>query len=178
MTLEELFKKAGFSEKGGEVYQALLKLGSSIVSDVAKKAGINRSTTYVILDALSKRGLVSITERRGVKVYNPISPEQLVRYLKNTANQYNELAQVAEELLPKLKFENIKEEAVPKIQIFEGKEGIKTVMSEFKKSTKFQVISQDLNIYGNKIVFISPLNTFALVIESKDFAEVLKKISN
>ena len=129
MNLEAVLRKSGFSEKEAEVYLSLLKLGSSIVSDIAKKAGINRSTTYVILDALAKRGLVSITERRGVKVYNSISPEQLVQYLENNAKQFSELASVAKELIPKLKVETPKKESVPKIQIFEGEESMKTFIS-------------------------------------------------
>ncbi len=226
MNLDGVLRKAGFSEKEAEVYTALLKLGSSIVSDISKKAGINRSTTYVILDALSKRGLVSITERRGVKVYNSISPEQLVQYLEGSAKEYTELASVARELLPKLKLEAGKENSLmPKVQLFEGVEGMKTVyedalssletirayaakdeggtvpekyydrlakknvkvkmlfpetatMHEFAKVSKDSAplkVSPEISVYDNKIVFMSPVNKFALVIESQEMAEALKK---
>jgi sugar-specific transcriptional regulator TrmB len=227
MNIEGVLKKSGFSEKEIEVYLALLRLGSSIVSDIAKRAGINRSTTYVVLDALAKRGLVSITERRGVKVYNSISPEQLVQYLEGTAKQYTELAGAARELLPKLKLETAKQELSPKVRFFEGAEGMRTVYEDAltsletirayasnvtqegtvperfydrlaKKNIKVKMIfpetseiqeltkgnhaalarpafSPDISIYDNKIVFMSPINKFALVIESPDLAEALKK---
>ena len=62
--LNDILKKSGFSEKEIGVYSALLELGSSVVSDIAKKARVIRSTAYVVLDSLAKRGLVSATERR------------------------------------------------------------------------------------------------------------------
>lgn len=226
MTIDGVLKKAGFSEKEIEVYVALLKLGSSVVSDIAKKAGINRSTTYVILAALIKRGLVSTTERRGVKVYNSISPEQLVQYLEGSAKQYAELAGAAKELLPKLKQDMKKtDSAMPRVQIFEGVEGVRTVYEdalsslesirayaseggqetvpdkfldrlakknlkvkmiypesaaahEFAKTTRGQaqpVFAPEISIYENKVVFVSPVNQFALVIESQELAEAFKK---
>ncbi|MEK7187551.1 MAG: helix-turn-helix domain-containing protein [Patescibacteria group bacterium] len=228
MNIEGVLRKSGFSEKEAEVYLSLLKLGSSIVSDIAKKSGINRSTTYVILDALAKRGLVSITERRGVKVYNSISPEQLVQYLENNAKQFSELASTAKELLPKIKVETAKQrlETTPKVQLFEGEEGMRTVYEDalssletirsyaskasdeetapekyydrlVKKNIKVKMLfpetlaiqeltkgmrpaqlpafSQDISVYDNKIVFMSPINKFALVIESKELADALKK---
>ncbi len=225
MNLEGVLRKAGFSEKEAEVYLSLLKLGSSIVSDIAKKADINRSTTYVILDALAKRGLVSIAERRGVKVYNSISPEQLVQYLENSAKQYTELAGTAKELLPKLKIETPKAEAAPKVQLFEGSEGMRTVYEDAlssletirayasaaeektapekyydrlaKKNIKVKMLfpensaiqeltksnrgeqvpmfAQNISVYDNKIVFMSPVNKFAVVIESQELADELKK---
>ena len=132
--LEKLLKEAGFSEKEREVYAALLTVGSAIVSDIAKKAGINRSTTYVILGSLSKRGLVNITERRGVKVYNSMPPEQLIKHLESMAKQYTDLAGSAKELLPKLKAEYKSSEAAnpttSKVRLFEGTEGMKTVYED------------------------------------------------
>ena len=57
---KEKLQELGLSEKEARVYLALFELGPSVVSGLAKKAGINRSTTYVILETLAKRGLVSV----------------------------------------------------------------------------------------------------------------------
>jgi sugar-specific transcriptional regulator TrmB len=54
--MKEKLEKLGFSSKEADVYISLLELGSAIVSDVAKKAGINRSTAYVLLESLAKKG--------------------------------------------------------------------------------------------------------------------------
>ena len=58
MTKEKL-QKLGLSDKEASVYLAMLELGPSVVSDIAKKANINRSTVYVVLEFLKKRGIPS-----------------------------------------------------------------------------------------------------------------------
>lgn len=57
--MKEQLEKLGFSPKEADVYLALLELGTAVVSDVAKKANINRSTTYILLDALPVFQLVA-----------------------------------------------------------------------------------------------------------------------
>ena len=48
----------GFAEKEAKVYLACLEAGSASVAAVAEKAGVKRSTAYVILKSLSARGLI------------------------------------------------------------------------------------------------------------------------
>ena len=48
----------GFSEKEARVYLACLEAGTASVAVVAEKAGVKRSTAYVMLESLSRRGLV------------------------------------------------------------------------------------------------------------------------
>jgi sugar-specific transcriptional regulator TrmB len=103
MEAKELLKKAGFSEKEIDVYLALLGQGEAVVSDVAEKANINRSTTYVVLDALAKRGLVTDTERSGVKLFSAGSAEDLVLYLERASDHFDVLAKQARRLLPSFK---------------------------------------------------------------------------
>ena len=57
--LKNGLKELGFSEKESEVYLAMLELGPAAVQDIAKKAGVNRSTTYVMIESLKRRGLIS-----------------------------------------------------------------------------------------------------------------------
>ena len=65
--MKEKLEKLGFSPKEADVYISLLELGSAVVSDVAKKAGINRSTAYVLLESLEKKGFVSVSEKDNIK---------------------------------------------------------------------------------------------------------------
>lgn len=48
----------GFSEKEARVYLASLESGSASVADIAERAGVKRSTAYVMLKSLAARGLV------------------------------------------------------------------------------------------------------------------------
>jgi len=130
MEVKSLLKKFDFSDKEVDVYLAMLQLGPAVASDIAKGAGINRSTTYVILEMLSNRKVVTSSERRGVKMYNPLSPDQLAKHFASVAKQYSELADEAKRILPKLKIETRKEEAMPKISFFQGDQGIKSVYED------------------------------------------------
>ena len=103
MESKQLLKKAGFSEKEIEVYLALLAHGDAVASDIAEQAGINRSTTYVILDALTKRGLVETVSRSGVAMFTAGPAENLVKYFERASGHFNELAGQARKLLPSLK---------------------------------------------------------------------------
>ena len=126
--LQEKLKELGFADKEVSVYLALLEIGSAVASDIAEKSGIKRSTVYVILDSLTSRGLVSVVEKRGVQLYHPAPPEQIVQYLQGMATRYAGLADTAKELLLELEASRTAQSTpAPKVQLFEGSEGIKTV---------------------------------------------------
>lgn len=195
-------QELGLSEKEARVYLALFELGSSMVSDIAEKANVNRSTTYVILGTLSKRGLVSATEQQSGRFYNPTPPEQLVRHLEGTAKQYAGLADAARKLLPDLKsLEKAQKERKeanprPKVRLYEGAEGIKTVYEDTLASLEYirlhasgnkmrsaPLVSPEqfgsmpaISVYGDKIILVSPEEKFAAVVESRELAEKVKKM--
>lgn len=198
-TLKEKLKEFGFSDKETNVYLALVELGSSVVSAIAKKAGVNRSTAYVVLDELMKRGLVSITDRRGARLFNVGSSEKLAEHFEQAAKQYANLASIAKKMAPELKSLEKSGKARqprPKVQLFEGKEGIRTVYGEMLSSLEgmrgpvlkkgeFKVSpvageefssTPQIAVHGTKIILISPEEKFAAVVESQELADKLKKI--
>ena len=59
----------GFSPNRAAVYTALLELGKGTASEIARKAGINRTTAYDILDNLSADGLASISGKEPKQEY-------------------------------------------------------------------------------------------------------------
>jgi len=126
----EKLQKFGLSEKEAKIYLALLELGTATVSDIAEKAEINRSTTYVLLNSIAERGLVSISERNGVKLYSAASPERLVQYLEDTVKKYTELVGTAHSVLPELKSIYVGTGPKPRVRFFEGAEGLKTAYED------------------------------------------------
>ena len=77
----EKLQKFGLSEKEAKIYLALLELGTATVSDIAEKAEINRSNTYVLLNSIAERDLVSISERNGYYTLKQLSPSACSRLL-------------------------------------------------------------------------------------------------
>ncbi len=135
MNLQETLKKFGLSEKEVDVYLALSTLGGAVVSDIAKKAGINRSTTYVILDSLTAKGLVRVIEESGVKLYSPTPRAEVIKKFEETAKQYSDLASAAKKVLPTIAPPPAPTAAgaaskTGTVQVFKGDAGMKTVYED------------------------------------------------
>src|SRR3990172_512112 len=77
-----LLEKLGFSEKEAKVYLAALELGEDSVQNIAKKAGINRATTYVILEKLMASGLISTYEKGKKTFIVAEDPKELLQILE------------------------------------------------------------------------------------------------
>jgi sugar-specific transcriptional regulator TrmB len=82
--------RLGFSEIEAKVYLALLKLGPSPVLIISQQAGVKRSTTYLAIDSLQRKGLVNI-EVKGLKKWyvaeNPEKLEGLVEEYRRTLRE-------------------------------------------------------------------------------------------
>lgn len=134
--LEEQLKKFGLPDEEARIYIALLELGTAKVSEVAKKAKINRSNTYIILEALRKKELSHISDGKKIRSYNPAPPERLIQLLEERLKKNTELLDVAHNILPELKSIYIGSGPKPKIRFYEGREGIKTVYEDTLTSSE------------------------------------------
>jgi sugar-specific transcriptional regulator TrmB len=124
--LKEL-QDIGLAEKEAKVYVAALEIGRATADQLAKQAKIVRPTTYVQLESLMKKGLMS-TYQEGKKTYfAPESPELLRRLLLKQKDDLTSKERDLTSLLPDLlrQFEGAGER--PVVRFFPGKEGITTV---------------------------------------------------
>lgn len=125
LTLE--LTNLGLSEKEATVYLALLELSPAAVQDVAVRAGVNRTTTYLLVDALMRRGVVSTTTHGKKQLFVAEPPERLLTVLRL---QRRELEEKERELLvaiPLLNALHNSRKEKPQIRYFEGAEGVRTV---------------------------------------------------
>lgn len=113
----------GFGEKEAKVYLTTLELSSSIASTIARRAEINRSTTYSILEDLKRKWIVTEVTIDEIKYYSAISPDIL---FKKREEKYEKIKSGLPELLAITnKFGNR-----PRTQFFEWFEGLKKVFEE------------------------------------------------
>src|SRR4051812_42753565 len=77
----------GWSVKESDVYIALLELGKGTVTQISRKAGINRTTGYDILGSLFHKGVITISGKEPKQEYSAESPEAITRYLKRVAEE-------------------------------------------------------------------------------------------
>jgi sugar-specific transcriptional regulator TrmB len=120
----------GLAPKEAETYLAMLELGSASVQDIAKKAGINRTTTYVMIEALKKHGLVSTFERGKKTMFAAENPGQLVDILTRQIGTIQSKKSRLEESLPRMLaiFNTIDDK--PKVRFLEGEEPLREILNE------------------------------------------------
>jgi len=133
--LEGSLVDIGLAQKEAGVYIALLQLGHSTVSQISRRANINRTTGYDILDSLCTKGLVSISGKEPKQEYTAESPEALAKFISGEIRRKNEALQKTEEIIPELKsIHNIKDR--PKVFFYEGRDGLEKVYEDTLTSTE------------------------------------------
>src|ERR1035437_1626674 len=134
MENNELLKQVGLDEKEASVYLALLEFGMSTVYAIATKAGLKRPTTYLILDNLEKKGLVSLVPHKKVSLYAVQSPEKLLADVKKKHNL------LAEQMPNLLALYNANSEK-PHMQLFQGKEGVESVYKKMLNAKEARIFT-------------------------------------
>lgn len=125
----------GFSEKEATVYVALLELGHGTVAEIARKAGINRTTGYDILDSLASKKVVSVTGKEPKQEFAAEPPGAVIGYLRREAELARERIAKAEALVPQLRSVHATQNR-PKIKFYEGTDGLKQVYEDTLTSTE------------------------------------------
>lgn len=125
-------------ENEARTYLATLELGTPTMSRLSKKTGIPRSTTYLIIDELEERGLISRTTHEGKSKVIAAEPETVRNILEKDIRSLKDLKTEFEQKLPELRALQVKYHNKPKVQYFEGEENIRnlllTIVEESKNS--------------------------------------------
>lgn len=129
-----ILNKLGLSEKDAKVYLSALELGTETVQKIAKRSDIGRTTAYIHINSLIKKGLMSTSIRDGKTYFSAEPPENLSLLLEGRKKETAELCSDLHKLIPQLRllFETTEER--PRIKLFEGKEGLKSMINDFMKS--------------------------------------------
>jgi len=130
----------GLEESEAKVYQALLELGPSSVTEITKKAGITRTLGYHLLQKLGIHGLVDQVSGKDKKIiYSAKHPRYLLQHIKNKKNALERKIEEVEQRIPELvSLYNVTDKPVIRYQ--EGLEGLKNIYSETLES-KTEILS-------------------------------------
>jgi sugar-specific transcriptional regulator TrmB len=133
----EVLKRFGLTDKEIRVFLANLELGQTTVNEIAKRSNIFRTYCYDILKSLMEKGLVTYIIKSGVKYFETVEPERLIDIL-------HEREDMIRSILPDLKGMRTKTVEKPKVEFYEGKEGIKTIHEDVIKTRPKEVL-----VYSN-----------------------------
>jgi len=133
--LVNILAEYGLSDKEASVYLAMLELGPASVQDIAKKAGVNRATTYVMIEALKRRGLMSTFDKGKKTMFVAESPERLKRLAEAEEHAAQEKGERLKDQLPSfLALFTSSSQEKPNVRFFEGDEGYRTVRDLYGQS--------------------------------------------
>lgn len=128
--LQEMLQKIGLTDKDALVYLSCLELGTQPASVIAKKAGLKRPTTYLILEGLLKKGLVSEYTGANVKYFTAVSPEYLMNFMEKQKREIMSRQREFEEYLPQFQALLNPFSVNPKVRFYEGIDGIERAMND------------------------------------------------
>lgn len=123
MQPERLLEQLGFSQNETKIYLAALALGLNSAQNIAKKAGLQRTTTYSVLGYLVKRGVVAKSVVRGKTRFLAEPPTKLL-------SLFTELQAQLKSALPELEAIYNKSETKPKILFYEGVGAVQKVYDD------------------------------------------------
>jgi len=126
--IKETLQELGLNEKESLIYLKLLEQKNCTASKLAKLGKINRTTAYLELENLTKKGLVSFVIKDSKRYYQAASPDKLLEILETRKAKLKEV-------LPILKKRHKSIEPF-QFEVFEGKEGIKTFYQDILKEGK------------------------------------------
>lgn len=128
--LEKYLQDIGLSLNEASIYLALLQVDGTTALDLSKKTKINRSTVYVTIESLSKKGLVSETTVGKKTQFQAEPPERIKTYVERRKLELEEMEKRIDDLIPQIKSITRESGERPVVKYFEGKEGIISAMDE------------------------------------------------
>lgn len=136
----DLLKKSGFSEKEAKVYLQFIHLGPQPASIIAERANINRTTTYDIIESLTKKGLLSSLKKAGITYFKALDPRTLLNYLEGEKAEYtrqiDKQKKAIEEILPALISLENPQSTKPKVTFYEGEKGLRQAYEDTLTSSE------------------------------------------
>lgn len=130
MEFQTELKKLGLTDKEAAVYIGALELGPSPVQQIARKAKVVRATTYVILESLLHKGLISTFKKGKKTLFTAEPPNQLLRLLEKQEEEIRHKERDIEKILPALQILMKAGDEKPTIRYFEGREGLNVLRQE------------------------------------------------
>lgn len=140
MKLEKVLEKLGFSENESMIYLATLESGLASAQDIAKKAGLKRTTAYSVLSYLVSRGVVGKTKVKDKMRFVAEPPEKLLSLV-------SELQCSIKNALPELEAIYNKNDAKPKITFFEGENAIHNVYEDTLKEKPVEILEWNTDAF-------------------------------
>lgn len=157
-------KSLDLTPKQIEVYLTVLQLGQCSASTLANKLKLNRTTLYSILKIMQQHGFISNYKKKSATFFSAISPDLILEKARRRLNEAQTYFNQIETIIPELKSIEQLYANSPKLKLYEGAEGIKTLYLE--------------TLHSKEIFAFIPLHTLPKELHTfltKEYIEMRKK---
>lgn len=129
LVAQKQLESLGLSKNEICIYIALLQLGKGTVSQISRKASLNRTTGYDVLDRLLSKNLISMSGKQPKQEYVAESPDRIESLIVEEFERRQRELGAVRQVIPELKsMHNVT--GRPQIRFYEGKEGLKQVYED------------------------------------------------
>jgi len=127
---ESILINAGLTPNESTVYIALLKKGIALASEIASSTNISRPHVYDSITRLIDKGLVSYVIKDNKRYFKAANPKELINFLEDEKEKISAKQQDVKKYLPALSKLQKEKETKTSVEVYEGKEGLKTVLMD------------------------------------------------
>lgn len=139
-----ILRTIGLNESEIKVYLALMERGPSLGRELSASTHLSKQGTYSAVQSLVQRGFVSSVLRGKKQYFQAESPRRVSQAIKRKIEDLKTVSSDIDAAIPELELKMGGEK--PIVKLFEGKEGIRAIIDEFRSSPPKEVIEMtDLN---------------------------------
>ena len=136
--IRETLKQLDLTETEIKIYITCLSLNQTLVSTLAKKCGIKRTSAYAVVEKLMKKGLITSIVKNNVHYYLAVDPEVILERFQQLASQAERNVFSFTKILPMLN--NMRsEESKVHVQFFSGFESLKSMFYDVLKEKQVDI---------------------------------------
>ncbi|MGV8162144.1 MAG: TrmB family transcriptional regulator [Candidatus Nanoarchaeia archaeon] len=147
---KQILREIGLSEGEIKIYLALLKLGESKKTELAKESGVSSSKIYEICNKLQKKGIIGTILKDNKTHFQAMEPKRLLDFFNEKTAKIENQKKELEKAIPML--ENLSKIQENKAVLYEGLPAIKnfyrTILEELNQGDEYYVIGVN---YGDNI---------------------------
>ncbi len=131
--LEKSLRDFGLTDKETKVYLAALEMGISSIQELSRKSEVNRATTYIQVESLKNKGLVSVIEKDKKTLIMAEKPQRILEILDKRKNEIELIEKGISKLMPDLEaIYNVKADR-PRVRFMDTQAGFNFFLEEIMK---------------------------------------------
>lgn len=129
---KSLLRSIGLNDSEAAVYLASLETGPAQPQLLVKKSGFSRPATYLAIEQLVRKGLMSSVQKGKRYLYSAEPPERLVHFGRTRIEDMNVKIGEVESVIDNLRL--LQKGERPTVKFFEGPEGLKAILRDLVAS--------------------------------------------